>query len=113
MQSCFHNISDAFKMSTCRGGQAYRCCCRRQALALAIGSVRDRAGFTPPEAVDALVDALMYADNSSNIFDDSHMRAAHLAALGQVRLQSQEVRASCHLHVLTKQSSALHQTAAL
>ena len=63
-----------------------------QALALAIGSVRDRAGYTPPEAVDALVDALKYADNSGNAFDDSHMRAAHLAALGHVRVQSQEVR---------------------
>jgi len=57
--------------------------------------VRDRAGYTPPEAVDALVDALKYADNSGNAFDDSHMRAAHLAALGHVRVQSQEVCPFC------------------
>ncbi len=57
--------------------------------------MRDRAGYTPPEAVDALVDALKYADNSGNAFDDSHMRAAHLAALGHVRVQSQEVCPFC------------------
>ena len=72
-------------------------------MALAIGSVRDRAGFTPPEAVDALVDALRYADNSGNSFDDSHMRAAHLAALGHVRLQSPAVRA-----VLSMGMTAVH-----
>ena len=53
--------------------------------------MRDRAGYTPPEAVDALVDALRFADNSGNAFDDSNMRAAHLAALGHVRVQSPEV----------------------
>ncbi len=78
-------------------------------MALAIGSVRDRAGFTPPEAVDALVDALRFADNSGNVFDDSHMRAAHLAALGQVRLESQEVRIRNSLAIDTHRRDAEQQ----
>ena len=63
-----------------------------QAVALAIGSVRDRQGLTPPEACDVLLDALKHADNAGNAFDDSNMLAAHAEALGHVRVQSGEVR---------------------
>ena len=38
-----------------------------------------------------LVDALKHADNSGNSFDDGNMVAAHLEALGNVRVQSGQV----------------------
>lgn len=61
-------------------------------MALAIGSVRDRQGLTPPEACDVLLDALKHADNAGNAFDDSNMLAAHAEALSHVRVRSGEVR---------------------
>ena len=64
-----------------------------QALALAIGSVRDRQGRTPPEVLDVVLDSLRDADNAGNSFDDCNMVAAHLDALGNVRVQSKEVGA--------------------
>ena len=62
-----------------------------QALALAIGSVRDWEGLTPPEVLDIFVDSLRDADNVGNTFDDCNMVAAHLEALGNGRVQSREV----------------------
>ena len=62
-----------------------------QALAVAIGSVRDGRGLSPPEGVQQLVDSLEDADNSGNVYDDSAMLAAYAEALGRVRLQPGEV----------------------
>ena len=49
---------------------------------MAIASVRDEAHASPPEAVDALVDALTHEDNRGNLYDDSGFLSSLLQGLG-------------------------------
>ncbi|KAL3144474.1 hypothetical protein ABBQ32_004214 [Trebouxia sp. C0010 RCD-2024] len=58
-----------------------------QSLPLAIASVRDDRGYSPPEAAEVLVDALKHTDNRGSFYDDSTMLASALEALGHLRLQ--------------------------
>ncbi|KAL0042600.1 hypothetical protein WJX79_004833 [Trebouxia sp. C0005] len=57
-----------------------------ETLPLAIACVRDERGFSPPEAVEVLVDVLKHTDNRGSFYDNSSMLAAALEALGHLRL---------------------------
>ena len=62
-----------------------------QALPMALARVRDEANASPPEAVDAVVDALAHEDNRGNLYDDCGFLASLLRALGHMAPSSQQV----------------------
>ena len=62
-----------------------------RALPMAIARVRDIARTSPPEAVDALVDALIHEDNRGNLYDDCGFLVGLLQASGHLVPHNQQV----------------------
>ncbi|KAK9859317.1 hypothetical protein WJX84_011010 [Apatococcus fuscideae] len=62
-----------------------------RALPMAIARVRDIARTSPPEAVDALVDALIHEDNRGNLYDDCGFLVGLLQASGHLVPHNQQM----------------------
>eukprot|EP00899_Mesostigma_viride_P020976 jgi/Mesvir1/28880/Mv17975-RA.1 len=56
----------------------------QQAVVAGLGLLRDRAGRSPAEVVDVLVDVVKYNDNSGNPYVDDWLLAAEIDALGSL-----------------------------
>ncbi len=62
-----------------------------QAIPLALASIKDRQGWTPPEIADFLQELLEHHDNSRNIFTADAFLISVVTALGRLKVGAEQV----------------------
>lgn len=63
-----------------------------QAIPLALATIKDRQGWTPPEIADFLQELLEHHDNSRNPFTADAFLVAVVTALGRLKVGAEQVR---------------------